>query len=113
MLNFLRLLLQNFLGQVVKHMMMAAGKVADEARNAFSIQSLQRQRRQMQTGSPAFGARFQFLDLIGGQRQRLKLLKEKDGEKITKDRLRPVILVSDILPRLESGGFGRPTTRNE
>jgi hypothetical protein len=39
-LNFLRLLVENFLSQVVKNLMMTAGKVTDEFRNAGYITAL-------------------------------------------------------------------------
>src|SRR5262245_53208022 len=76
MSNFLRLLLQNLFGQIVKNIVVATGKVADEAGDTGSIQALQRQRRQVQASAPTLGASLQLFDLLRWKWQRLNLEKE-------------------------------------
>ena len=59
------LALQHFARQVVDDEAIVAGKAGDEVRDVFP--SLHRQRRELQRGDPALGARFQRRDVVGGQ----------------------------------------------
>src|SRR5688572_6269934 len=61
-LDAFRLLLQDFFNQIVHHEIVAAGERFDEA--AGILMPLQRNRGQLQTSNPAFGAGFQCVDLF-------------------------------------------------
>ncbi len=60
-------MLQDLVGQVVEDEPVVARELADERGRIAS--SLHRQRSELQGGDPAFGTRFEHVDISGGQGQ--------------------------------------------
>ena len=74
-LHIIRLLLQHLLHQIIQHKAVAAGEGADEI-GRVGLVALQGERRQLQPGNPAFGARFQGGDVGGGKVEAHDLVEE-------------------------------------